>query len=303
MFPSSQYPPVPLGRAGTPPRRVAVPAVPGPVPGRVAGYPPGGAAAGAAPAAYTPPIHYGPPRLSSRPLISQGTLWFLGWLSVAIVAALILLVVIWSATNYMENSRTGSATAPSGGGGAIAAEAKRAADSGDDFRAWQLYKEAAAKGEGSKDQLSWNAAICAVNYAGKQADPNEARRACEEALTLAPDYGDADNELATLALRLSQIEEAQTYFDAGIAAWKDRRDQSGLSQDDRDQAVRELQAMQQSEVNALIEDGQKHVASGEMEIARKRFEDAVRAAPAGSDAYKQATDALRSVSQPASSGR
>src|SRR5207248_36311 len=162
------------------------------------------------------------------------------------------------------------------------------ADRGDDFRAWQLYKEAATKGEGSKDELNWSAAICAVNYAQKQVDPNEARRACDEALTLAPDYGDADNELAVLALHQSQIEEAQTYFDAGIAAWKRRRDRSGLSQEDRDQANRELQAMQQSEASALVLDGQKHAAAGELEIARKRFEDAVRAAPPGSHVYNEA---------------
>src|SRR5207248_9160945 len=127
-----------------------------------------------------------------------------------------------------------------------------------------------------------------VNYAQVQADFTEARRACEEALTLAPDYGEADATLATLALRQNQIEEAQTYFDAGIAAWKHRRDQPGLPQGERDDAAKRLLDLQQSEANALIRDGQQHAAASEMEIARKRYEDALRAAPRDSDAYKRA---------------
>src|SRR5439155_6749114 len=284
MFPSSQRPVTPLGRAGTPPRRVAVPA-------GAASYPRGVPAGGApgAPPAYTPPLAYAVPRPPARPLIPPQVLWFLGWLSVAVVAALVILVVVWTVTNGVEERLHATpAGAPAAGGGPLSTQAHEAADRGDYFRAWQLYKEAASKGEGSKDQMNWNAAICAVNYAQMQADPAEARRACEEALTLAPDYGDADSALATVAARENQIEEAQTYFDAGVAAWKHRRDQQGLPQADRDEAGKRMQAVQQSEVNALILDGQQHAAAGELEIARKRYEDALRAAPPNSDAYRQA---------------
>ncbi len=271
LFPGSAA----TGRAGTPPRsRVAVPT----------GYP---STRGAPPLAVPPP--------PAQPIVSPETRWLLGWLGVSAAVGVLILVLVYSVIVSLERRPGDRAGGAGAAAGSIAAQAKKAADLRDWFRAWQLYKQSAEKGEAPVGPLRWNAATCAVNWAHEQKNtaPGEAEKACNEAKQLAPDYGESYHLLAVIAFDRENMELSQAYFDEAAAAWRRRQAQPGLGDPEREEAGKRLNDTLTSNAQALLSDGQRLAADGQTELAAQRFRKAARVAPGSMPAQEAARELAR----------
>ena len=172
--------------------------------------------------------------------------------------------------------------------------------SGDDRRAWELYKQAAESGEQPADQLRWNAAVCAVNYAGQQqktGNAEEAKRACEDARRLAPNYGEASFVMALTELSQKRLEVGLAGFDEAVAAWSRRLAEPGLSAAEQQFAKKRLAETREYWATELVSKGQQLALDRQTVLADESFRQAIRVAPGG-PAARVAQAELGNLSNP-----
>lgn len=224
----------------------------------------------------SPPVYQRPrPARSSG---GSGVGWLLGWLGVAVVIAMMILVVVWTSVTAFDKFKVTS--------GAWDAEktrvaADKALTSGKFEEALNGYLAVAKVSSGERrDVANRNAAAAATELAQLRLDKSKVQDAealARQALSLNRDVAGAYVMLGQALARGGKVDDAVAAFDEAPEAAK-RREVAGATGDELKKARQAGDTSRLWKAKVLLDDGVKLMQS-DPGLAQQRLQAAAEAAP------------------------
>jgi predicted negative regulator of RcsB-dependent stress response len=234
-----------------------------------------------APSAPSPAGRPAPPLWTpSRRETSNGWdfTWFVGWLGVAVIIGVIVMVLVWAAVtafNRFQQDSTARSTHH------VQTAADQALGEGKYQQALDGYLQVVRNSTGERQRVARRAAaVAAVALARTHIDngkPEKGEPLCRQALELNPDSAGACVQLGRALSAQGKVDEAVNAFDEARPAAK-RAEASRVSPQEIAAAKEAADAAPLWKANALYEDGVAHLQK-DPALARQRFEATIQAAP------------------------
>jgi serine/threonine-protein kinase len=256
---------------------------------------PPAAVIGPLPAPAPPPVYQ-----RARPHRSRGGSgagWLFGWLAVAVIIAMMILVVVWTSVTAFDKFKISSS----------AWDTEKVRVSADQALSGRKFEEAlkgylavaqASTGQ-RRETARLNAAAAATELAQARLDANKVKEAeafARQALDLNGDVAGAYVMLGQALAKQGQVDTAITAFDEAPEAVR-RREAAGATGNELKKARQAADSAKLWKAKTLYDDGIAQLPN-DLALARQRLEAAAEAAPT-SDFAKNARTQLQRMDVPA----